>query len=75
MQKQIVNLEFGQGVIFGTTDTLKNTGTKYFLGFDDSCEEICNEKTFVVDATAGKIVLSNTLRRTCSVKANQGARH
>ena len=35
-------------------DSLKNKGTKYFLLFDNSCEEICNSKVFVDIATAGR---------------------
>ena len=48
------NLEFVQGVNFEFIDSLKNNGTKYLLVFDDSCEEICNSKTFVDIATAGR---------------------
>ena len=54
MQKEIENVEFVQGVNFEFIDSLKNNGTKYLLIFDDSCEEICNSKTFVDIATAGK---------------------
>ena len=54
MQKEIENLEFVLGVNFEFIDALKNNGTKYFLGFDDSCEEICNSKGFVDIATAGR---------------------
>ena len=42
MQKETENLEFVQGVNFEFIDSLKNNGTKYFLIFDNSCEEICN---------------------------------
>ena len=48
MQKEIENLEFVQGVNFELIDSLKN-----FI-FDDSGEEICNSKTFVDIATAGR---------------------
>ena len=41
-----------QGVNFEFIDSLKNNGTKHLLNFDDSCEEICNSKAFVVIATA-----------------------
>ena len=54
MQKEIENLEFVQGVNFEFIDSLKNNGTKYLLIFDDSCEEICNSKAFVDNATAGR---------------------
>ena len=54
MQKKYKNLEFVQGVNFEFIDSLKNNGTKYLLIFDDSCEEICNSKTFDDIATAGR---------------------
>ena len=54
MQKEIENLEFVRGVNFEFIDSLKNNGTKYWLIFDDSCEEICNSKSFVDIATAGR---------------------
>ena len=54
MQKEIENLEFVRGVNFEFIHSLKNNGTKYLLFFDDSCEEICNSKTFVDIATAGR---------------------
>ena len=54
MQKEIENLEFVQGVNFEFIDSLKNNGKKYLLIFDDSCEEICNSKAFVDNATAGR---------------------
>ena len=54
MQKKIENLEFVRAVNFEFIDSLKNSGTKYLLIFDDSCEEICNSKAFVDIATAGR---------------------
>ena len=54
MQKEIENLEFVQGVNFEFIDSLKNNGTKYLLIIDDCCEEICNSKTLVDIATAGR---------------------
>ena len=54
MEKKIENLEFVQGVNFEFNDSLKNNGTKYLLIFDDSCEEICNSKSFVNFATTGR---------------------
>ena len=54
MQKEIENLEFVQGVNLEFTDSLKNNGTNYLLFFDDSCEEICNSKAFVDNATASR---------------------
>ena len=54
MQKEIENLEFVQGVKFQFIDLLKDNGTKYLLIFDGSCEEICNSKAFVNNATAGR---------------------
>ena len=54
LQKEIENLDFVQGVSFEFIDSLKNNRTKYLLIFDDSCEEICNAKSFVNIATAGR---------------------
>ena len=54
MQKEIENLEFVQGIKFEFIDSLKNNGTKYLLIFDNSCEEICNSKAFVDNASAGR---------------------
>ena len=54
MQNEMENLEFVQGVNFDFIDSLKNNGTKYFLIFGDSCEEICNSKAFVDIATTGR---------------------
>ena len=54
MQKEIDNLEFDQCVHFEIINSLKNTGTKYLLIFDDSCAGICNSKEFVDIATAGR---------------------
>ena len=54
MQKKIGSLEFVRGVNFEFIDSLKNNVTKYLLIFDDSCEETCNSKAFVVIATAGR---------------------
>ena len=53
MQKEIENFEFVRGVNFEFIDSLKNTGTKYLLIFDDSCQEICNSKACNDIATAG----------------------
>ena len=61
MQKEIENLEFVQGVNFEFIDSLKNNGTKYLLTFDNSCEEICNSKTFVDIATAGRHRVLSTI--------------
>ena len=54
MQKEIINLEFVQGVNFETIYSLKNNVTKYLLIFDNSCEKICNSKAFVDIPTAGR---------------------
>ena len=54
MQKEIDNLEFVQGVHFETINSLRKSGTKYLLIFDDSCAEICNAKEFVDIATADR---------------------
>ena len=54
MQKEIESLEFVRGVNFEFIDSLKNSGTKYLLIYDDSCEEICNSKAFVDIATAAR---------------------
>ena len=54
MQKEIESLEFVRGVNFEVIDSLKNSGTKYFLIFDDSCEKLCNSKAFVDIVTAGR---------------------
>ena len=52
MQKEIENLKFVRGVNFEFIDSLKNSGTKYLLIFDDSCEKICKSKAFLDIATA-----------------------
>ena len=54
MQKEIENLQFVQGVNFEFIDSLKNNSTKCLVFFDNSCEEICNPKSFVDIATAGR---------------------
>ena len=54
MQKENENLEIVQGVNFEFFDSLKNNGAKYLLNFNDSCEENCNSKAFVDNATAGR---------------------
>ena len=54
MQKEIENLEFGQGVNFELIDSLKNLGTKNLVIIGDSCEEICNSKAFVDIATGAR---------------------
>ena len=54
MQKDFQNLEFVQVVHFEFTISLKNNGTKSFLIFDNSCEQVCNSKAFVDIATAGR---------------------
>ena len=54
MQKEVENLEFVQGVNFEFFDSLKNNGTKIFLLFYISCEEIRISKAFVNIATAGR---------------------
>ena len=51
MQKEFENLEFKRGVNYEIIDSLKNSGTKYLLIFDDSCEKICKSKDFVDIAT------------------------
>ena len=54
MQKNIANLEFVQVVNIEFIDSLKNNGIKYFLIFDDSCEEIRKSNAFVDLAIAGR---------------------
>ena len=54
MPDKFDNLEFVHGVSFEFIDSLKINGTKYLLYFDDSCEEFCNSKAFVVITTAGR---------------------
>ena len=54
MQKEIEKPEFVQGVNFEFIDSIKNNGTNYLFIFDDSCEEICNSKTLVDIAIAGR---------------------
>ena len=54
MQKETENLEFVQGVNFEFRDSLKNSGTKYLLTFEDLFEEICNTEAFVDIATASR---------------------
>ena len=53
-KKKVDNLEFVQSVHFEFINSLKNSGTKYLLNFDDSCAEICNSKEFVDIATASR---------------------
>ena len=53
MQKKNENLEFVQRLNFEFRNSLKNKGSKYFLKFDNSCEQICNSKAFADIATAG----------------------
>ena len=54
MQIEIENIEFVRGVNFEIFDSFYNNGSKYWLIFDDSCEEIGNSKAFVDIATAGR---------------------
>ena len=54
LKKTIENLEFVQGINFEFRDSLKNSGTKYLLIFDDTCEELCNSKALVDFATDGR---------------------
>ena len=65
MQKEIV-----QGVNFQLIDSLKNNGTKYWLIFGDSWEEICKSKAFVDIATAGRHRAQSTLNTTFLTRAN-----
>ena len=61
MRKETENLEVAQGTNFEFIDSLKNNGTKSFLIFDNSSEEICNSKAFTdVD----------TPRRHCGLSTN-----
>ena len=54
MQKGIESFDvLLQCIILEFIASLKNNGTKCFLFFDDSCEEIGNSKTFVDNATTG----------------------
>ena len=52
MPKEIENLEFVRGVNFEFIDSIKNSGTKNLLIFDNSCEEICSSKAFGYIVTA-----------------------
>ena len=72
MQKGIESLEFVQGVNFEFIDSLKNSGTKYLIIFDDSSEEIFNSKAFVDIATAERLRGSAqpTLNTTFFTRAN-----
>ena len=54
MEKEIVSLKFFQGVKFEVIELLKNNDAKYVLILDDSCEEVCNSKSFPDFATAGR---------------------
>ena len=54
MQKEIEKLEFVRRVNFEFFGSLGNTGTKYLLGFDKSCEVICISTALVDIATAGR---------------------
>ena len=50
----IDKLEFFQSVNFDFIYSLRNTGTKYLLFFDNSCEESCNSKVLDDIAVAGR---------------------
>ena len=52
--QEIENREFVQGVNFDFIDSLKSNGTKCLLLSDDSCQQVCNSKTFACSAAAGK---------------------
>ena len=52
MRKMIESFEFVEGVNFVNIDSLENSGTKYLLTFDDSCDKICTSKASVKFATA-----------------------
>ena len=66
----IENLEFGHGVKFEFTDSLKNNGTKYLLIFDDSYGEMYNSRAFADIATADIVdSVLVTLSTTCFIKA------
>ena len=52
MQENIENVVSVQGVNFQFIDLITNSGTKYLLFFDNSCEKPCNSKVFVDIATA-----------------------
>ena len=54
MSKNIKNVLFIKKVDFELIQSLPNNGSKYFLIFDDFCEEIVSSKNFVEIATAGK---------------------
>ena len=54
MQEEIKNLQFVWGVNFELVFSLKNIGAKYLIIFNDSCDGICNSKTFVDFHSAGK---------------------
>ena len=54
MQKEIENFEFVQDVNFEIIDSLKNNSPENLVIFEDSCKEICNSKTCVDIATAGR---------------------
>ena len=54
MQNEMENLEFLREINFEFIDSLENNGTKILLIFDNSFEEICKSKAFVVIATAGR---------------------
>ena len=54
MQKQSGKLNFVQSVNFQSNDSSENNGTKFWLLFNKSCNEVWNSKTFFDVATAGK---------------------
>ena len=56
------NLRFVQEVDFDLIECLSKNGTKYFLIFDDFCEEISTSKLIVKTATAGSHRCLNTIK-------------
>ena len=61
MQKEIAYIEFVHGVKFKFIGSLKNSGTKYLLNFDDSCEGSGNSKAFIEIATPGRHLALSTI--------------
>ena len=51
-KKKTEFFELVQGLDFEVIDSSENSGTKYLLNSDESCERTCISKTFVEIATA-----------------------
>ena len=69
LQEEVESLEFVRSVNFESIDALKDKDTKCLLIFDIFFEEICNSKTSVDIALAGKQRKSSSIY-ICIIKGN-----